>query len=42
VLIVPGDHFNMDGYMRIGFGVPRSDLTEALDRVETVIRSVAG
>ncbi len=42
VLIVPGDHFNMDGYMRIGFGVPRSELSEALDRVETVIRSVAG
>jgi len=42
VLIVPGDHFNMDGYMRIGYGVPRPELLEALDRVETVIRSVAG
>jgi aspartate/methionine/tyrosine aminotransferase len=42
VLVVPGDHFNMDGFMRIGFGVPRPELNEALDRVETVIRSVAG
>jgi aspartate/methionine/tyrosine aminotransferase len=42
VLIVPGDHFNMDGYMRIGYGVPRPELVEALDRVETVIRSVVG
>jgi aspartate/methionine/tyrosine aminotransferase len=41
VLIVPGDHFNMDGYMRIGFGVPRPELLEALDRIEAVIRSVA-
>jgi bifunctional pyridoxal-dependent enzyme with beta-cystathionase and maltose regulon repressor activities len=31
----------MDGFMRIGFGVPRPELMEALDRVETVIRSVA-
>ncbi|NIW35145.1 MAG: aminotransferase class I/II-fold pyridoxal phosphate-dependent enzyme [Gemmatimonadetes bacterium] len=41
VLIVPGDHFNMDGYMRIGYGPPRPELLEALDRIETVIRSVA-
>lgn len=41
VLIVPGDHFNMDGYMRIGFGVPKPELIEALERIETVLRSVA-
>jgi aspartate/methionine/tyrosine aminotransferase len=40
VLIVPGDHFNMDGYMRLGFGPPESELMEALERVELVIRSV--
>jgi aspartate/methionine/tyrosine aminotransferase len=40
VLIVPGDHFQMDGYMRIGYGVPRPELLEALDRIETVIRSL--
>ncbi len=41
VLIVPGDHFNMDGYLRIGYGLPRSELTEALDRMEAVLRAVA-
>ncbi|UCF18320.1 MAG: aminotransferase class I/II-fold pyridoxal phosphate-dependent enzyme, partial [Gemmatimonadota bacterium] len=41
VLIVPGDHFNMDGYLRIGFGIPRKEIIEALDRIETVVRSIA-
>ncbi len=41
VLIVPGDHFNMDGYVRIGYGLPRAELIEALGRIETVIRSLA-
>lgn len=40
VLIVPGDHFHMDGYMRIGYGIPRDELREALDRIEGVIRSL--
>ncbi len=40
VLIVPGDHFNMDGYLRIGFGLPRSELLEALRRLETLVRSL--
>lgn len=40
VLIVPGDHFNMDGYLRIGYGPPRPELLEALERIETVVRSV--
>ena len=40
VLVVPGDHFNMDGYLRIGYGVPKPELLEALDRVEVVLRSV--
>ncbi len=40
VLIVPGDHFNMDSFVRIGFGIPRPELLEALARVETVLRSV--
>jgi len=42
VLVVPGDHFNMDGYLRIGYGVPKPELSEALDRIETVLRSVVG
>lgn len=33
VLVVPGDHFGMDRYLRIGFGNPRDELMEALGRV---------
>ncbi len=33
VLIVPGDHFMMDGYMRIGTGPPTEYLLEGLERV---------
>lgn len=33
VLVVPGDHFGMDRYLRIGFGLPREELLEALGRV---------
>jgi aspartate/methionine/tyrosine aminotransferase len=33
VLIVPGDHFGMDGYLRIGFGDDVRRLTEGLERV---------
>lgn len=40
VLVVPGDHFGMDGYFRIGFGIPVEELEEALDRVSDAI--VAG
>jgi aspartate/methionine/tyrosine aminotransferase len=32
-LIVPGDHFGMDHYMRIGYGCPQDYLTAGLDRV---------
>ena len=40
VLIVPGDHFHMDGYMRLGFGLPRPELLEALERIDTLVRSL--
>ncbi|MDQ3349884.1 MAG: aminotransferase class I/II-fold pyridoxal phosphate-dependent enzyme, partial [Acidobacteriota bacterium] len=30
VLIVPGDHFDMDGYLRIGFGTDPAHLAPAL------------
>jgi aspartate/methionine/tyrosine aminotransferase len=33
VLVVPGDHFGMDRYLRIGFGPPRGELMEALGRI---------
>jgi len=33
VLVVPGDHFEMDRYLRIGFGPPEEELRAALERV---------
>lgn len=40
VLIVPGDHFEMDGYLRIGFGNHPAYLTSALDLVGTVLDTI--
>ena len=37
VLVVPGDHFGMDGYLRLGFGEETSYLRKALDRVSAGI-----
>ena len=33
ILVVPGDHFGMDGYLRLGFGPPAEELSEALVRL---------
>jgi aspartate/methionine/tyrosine aminotransferase len=33
LLIVPGDHFGMDHYLRLGFGNPRNELLEGLNRI---------
>ena len=33
VEIVPGDHFGLDGHLRISFGLPEGYLLEGLDRV---------
>jgi aspartate/methionine/tyrosine aminotransferase len=41
VLIVPGDHFGMDGFLRLGFGPPVGHLTEGLNRLQQVLESVA-
>jgi hypothetical protein len=40
VLVVPGDHFGMDGFVRIGFGVPADELLEALGRVREAFDEV--
>ena len=40
VLVVPGDHFEMDGFLRIGFGCDPELLVPALDRVGDVLDSV--
>jgi aspartate/methionine/tyrosine aminotransferase len=37
VLIVPGDHFGMDHFMRISFGLPADYLTAGLDRIHELI-----
>jgi aspartate/methionine/tyrosine aminotransferase len=42
VLIVPGDHFGMDGFVRISFGLPMDYLTSALDRIHELITELAG
>jgi aspartate/methionine/tyrosine aminotransferase len=40
VLIVPGDHFGMDGYLRIGFGSETRYLRDGLDRLDQLLRSL--
>ena len=41
VLLVPGDHFDMDGYLRIGFGHHPAHVSSALDLVGDVLDSLA-
>jgi aspartate/methionine/tyrosine aminotransferase len=41
VLIVPGDHFGMDGYLRLGFGDEPAYLRAGLDRVDEMFRDLA-
>lgn len=40
VLVVPGDHFKMDGYLRVGFGMEQRILEEGLARTGSVLRSL--
>jgi hypothetical protein len=42
LLVVPGDHFGMDHYMRLGFGNPRDELKEGLDRISEAFRELQG
>jgi aspartate/methionine/tyrosine aminotransferase len=39
--VVPGDHFGMDGYLRISFGLPKDYLLEGLKRVQRVVASAS-
>jgi len=41
VLVVPGDHFGMDAYLRVGFGNPESELLEGLRRIREAFDQVA-
>jgi aspartate/methionine/tyrosine aminotransferase len=40
LLVVPGDHFGMDHYLRLGFGLPATELEEALQRMGTAFDAV--
>jgi aspartate/methionine/tyrosine aminotransferase len=40
VLIVPGDHFGMDGYLRVGFGSEVRYLRDGLDRIADLLRGL--
>lgn len=42
VLIVPGDHFGMDHFVRISFGLPHDYLTVALDLINDLIVELKG
>jgi aspartate/methionine/tyrosine aminotransferase len=41
VLIVPGDHFGLDHYLRISFGLPHDYLTAGLDRIHELIEELS-
>jgi hypothetical protein len=40
VLVVPGDHFGMDGHLRIGFGNEPDDLAEGLSSIAALVDSL--
>ena len=40
VLIVPGDHFGMDGYLRLGFGERLEYLQQGLDRLHALLSTL--
>ncbi len=42
VLIVPGDHFGMDGYLRLGFGERPAYLEQGLDRLRALLEALPG
>ena len=42
VFIIPGDHFGMDHFLRISFGLPSAYLTSGLDRIHELILEMGG
>lgn len=40
VLIVPGDHFGLDHYLRISLGLPPDYIPAGLDRIDELIGEV--
>ncbi len=41
VLIVPGAHFGLEGYLRVGYGIPTDELQAALGRVSELLADLA-
>ncbi len=42
VLVVPGDHFGLDRFLRISFGLPHDYLTAALSRIHELVDELRG
>ena len=40
VLVVPGDHFGLDGHLRIGYGGRDASLREGLARLDRVLAAL--
>jgi aspartate/methionine/tyrosine aminotransferase len=40
VLVVPGDHFDMDGYLRIGFGSESKHVSSSLERIGELLDTI--
>ncbi|MFQ5746166.1 MAG: aminotransferase class I/II-fold pyridoxal phosphate-dependent enzyme [Gemmatimonadota bacterium] len=40
VLVVPGDHFGIDGYLRIGYGIPHEELEAGLEALGACLDEV--
>jgi aspartate/methionine/tyrosine aminotransferase len=41
VLVVPGDHFGMDHFIRVSFGLPEAYLVSALDRMHELVMELS-
>jgi aspartate/methionine/tyrosine aminotransferase len=41
VLVVPGDHFETDGYLRFGYGPEKGYLLRALGRIDELLKKIA-
>ena len=40
VLVVPGDHFGMDKFIRISYGLPHEYLKGGLDKIHDLIEEL--
>ena len=42
MLLVPGDHFGMDNWVRVGFGDDTETLTAGLERFDSLLQEISG